>query len=80
MLEYVKTAPIGNNDAGYNVLINGELVGKVFRYDGQSARRAFTDWTAYLVTDNGEIEDQAQAIKATRWEAVEQMLERQKAR
>jgi hypothetical protein len=79
-IKYAKTLPIGTNDAGYDVIVDGVLVGKVFRYDGQSARRSYTDWTAYLVDEDGQIEAQAQAIKATREAAVAQMLRRRAER
>lgn len=65
----------GSYSGRYELYIDGVHIGWVVRYDGQSARRAYTEWDGFLCAEqNDGVQREVKA--ATRRDSVDEVLYR----
>jgi hypothetical protein len=65
----------GSYSGRYELYIDDVHIGWVVRYDGQTAKRAYTDWDGFLVAEqNGGYQEQVVRGEATRHDAVDWLI------
>lgn len=64
----------GSYSGRYELFVDDVHVGWVVRYDGQTARRSFTEWDAFLTAAQNDGRSEQVAKEDTRYAAIETLV------